>query len=84
MVDKDVNMSSTEDLIRNKNAANNKPEAVRNCRILYLEEENPKECGGEVEKYSVYNRSEIRLGGSTPSPVDEFGVCNKCKVRTSW
>ena len=63
-----------------------KNEPKRLCKILYFGENEmkPAPCGGEIAKVSVFDRDNIRLGGPPPTPIDEYGSCSKCKVRTDW
>ena len=60
-----------------------KPELPKRfCKIVYMVDELPQECGGEVVIVSQFHRTgPVIIGGRSDGYTEGYGVCNKCKVR---
>ena len=54
----------------------------RFCKICYMVDASPQECGGEIVTVSQFHRTgPIMVGGRSEGYTEGYGVCNKCKVR---
>lgn len=54
----------------------------RFCKIVYMVDESPQECGGEIVIVSRFHRTgPVMVGGRSDGYTIGYGVCNKCKVR---